>query len=326
MTIIYKDVYINNTSVVAGPYLNEGPLKDNFDDIYEDFYDNEKTFEDCEIKELKKTINILLDKVSKKTEDIDLLMSSDLTNQLIISNYTMKDINIPFFGIYNACASFCEELILASSLIYNDKKIICTTSAHTLTSERQYRSPIEYGGPKPDYSTFTVSSATACLISNNKDGVRIESGTIGRVVDLDIKDPFDMGGVMVPGAVDTLYKHLMETKREPDYYDLIVSGDLGKYGEKIFKRYYKEKYGIELGNYIDAGAYIYNKDDKRVYAGGSGPSCLPTYFYSKIIPDIKNKKIKKVLLLGTGALLSSTSVNQKKSIPSICHAVSVEAI
>ena len=324
MTIYYKDVYLNNYSVVGGPYLNEGPLKEYLDETYKDFYDGEKTFEDCEIKELYKSINILLNKVDKKKEDIDLILSSDLTNQLMISNYLVEKINIPYFGVYNACASLNEELIIAS--LFKNKNIICTTSAHTLTSERQYRSPIEYGSPKPDYSTFTVSASTACLVSNNKEGVRIESGTIGKVIDSGIKDSFDMGSAMAIAAVDTLHNHLVETNRGLDYYDLIISGDLGKYGEEIFKRYYYEKYKTKLNNYLDAGAYIYNKDDKRVYAGGSGPSCLPTYFYLKVFKKMKDKKIKRVLLLATGALLSTTSVNQKKTIPSICHAVSLEAI
>ena len=327
MTLFFN-TYINNDAVVGGPYLIDGPLKDCFDDIYEDFYDEEKTFEDCEIKEIKKGISILLDKEDLKEEDIDLVLSSDLTNQIIISNFSMKDINIPYFGIYNACASICEEYIIASSLLYNKdvSKIICVTSAHNLTSERQYRSPIEYGGPKPDYSTFTVSASTSGIISKEKRGIRIESGTIGKVVDYGVKDSFDMGGAMAPAAVDTLITHLKDTKRDISYYDLIITGDLGKYGEEIFKELFKKISGVKINNYEDSAAHIYNKEDKRVYAGGSGPSCLPTYFYKKIIPLMKEGKLKRVLLLATGALLSTTSVNQNKSIPCICHAVSVEAL
>lgn len=328
MTIKFNKVYLNNTSVVAGPYLIDGKLKGLFDDTYIDFYDGEKTFEDCEIKELKKSINILLNKEKIKKENINLMISSDLSNQLMISNFVARDINIPYFGVYNACSSFTEELIIASSMIDSNKleRVICTTSSNIMTSERQFRSPVEYGSPKPEYATFTVSSATACLISNKKSNIKIESATIGRVEDLNIKDGFDMGSAMTPSAARTLYEHLNELNRTIDYYDLILTGDLGIYGEKIFKEYCMTQYGIKLDNYNDTATLIYNKDDKDTLAGGSGPSCMPTYLFTKIISQMKDKKIKKVLLLATGALFSLTSVNQKKSIPSICHAVSLEAI
>ena len=327
MTIYYKDAYINETSVTAGPFLIDGPLKEKFDNVYTDFYDKEKTFEDCEVNELVKTINSLLRKGNYNNKDISLLISADLSNQIVISNLAANKVGITYFGIYNACASFCESLILASSLLYNrDDKVICTTSAHNLTSERQFKAPVEYGMPKPEYSTFTASAATACIVSHKKEGVRIESGTIGKVIDLGIKDAFDMGSAMSPAAAYTLNKHLKDTNRDISYYDLILTGDLGMYGKKIFKEFCLKEYGLKLNNYDDAACLIYNNKDSRVCAGGSGPSCLPTYVFCEIIPKMKKKKIKRVLLLATGALFSTTSVNQKKSIPCICHAVSLEAI
>lgn len=320
MTIKFNDVYINNTSIVGGPFLYDGPLKGRFDDIYTDFYDGEKTYEDCEIKEYEKCINILLSKEDKKPI---LAISSDLNNQLYISSSVYRKIGIPYLGIYSACASFCESLIIGSSMVNKDSSIICSTSSHNMTAERNYRNPTEYGAPKPDYSTFTACSSVGCTISTNKGIAKIESGTIGTVYDLDTKDSSDMGSAMVPAAAKTLYEHLSDTKRDISYYDLIVTGDLGKYGLKIFKRYFFEEYGYDLNNYTDSSINIYNMEDKRVLAGGSGPSCLPTYLFTKIIPEYKNKKI---LLLATGALLNMTSTNQKKSIPSICHAVSLEVL
>lgn len=326
MTIFFDNAYINNKVVIAGPFLIDGPLS-GFDDTYSDFYDGEKTFEDCEIKELEKSVSLLLKKESIYNKDIDILISADLTNQLVVSNVVANRVEIPYLGIYNACASFCEGLIIASSMIENGvKNIICTASSHNLTSERQFRSPIEYGGPKPDYSTFTVSAATSCLVSNKECGIRIESGTIGKVIDLGVKDAFDMGSVMAPGAADTLNRHLSDTNRDSSYYDLILTGDLGKYGREIFKEYCSKEYGYKLDNYDDSACLIYNNKDRRVKSGGSGPACLPVYFFSEIIPRMKKKEIKRVLLLSTGALHSTTSVNQKKSIPSVCHAVSVEVI
>lgn len=326
MTIYFDNVYLGKNAVVAGPFLNNGPLKDNFDAVYNDFYDGEDTFEDCEIKEAKRCINILINKC--KAISIDIFLSTDLINQLMISNFVAKDIKYPFLGLYNACASFVEEIIVASSLLNNKdvNNILCLTSAHNLTSERQYRNPIEYGGPKPEYATFTVSAATSFIVTKDIEDIKIESCTIGKVYDYDIKDSFDMGSAMASSAVLTLIKHLDDTKRNPNYYDLILTGDLGKYGKEIFKEmFYREK-GIKLDNYNDSAVLVYNMDDKEVLAGGSGPSCLPSYYFSKIYNMMKDKKIKRVLLLATGALLNTTSVNQKKSIPSICHAVSLEAI
>lgn len=326
MTLKFKDVYLNNYSVVAGPFLFDGPLKGKFDVEYHDFYDKEKTFEDCEIKELKKSIENVINKESNKK--IDILLSADLNNQIVISNIVAEKIGIPYFGLYNACASFCEELIIGSSLLYNEEisRVLCTTSGHNMTSERTYRNPVEYGAPKPKYSTFTVSSATSTLISNKKSNIKIESGTIGKVVDLGITDSNDMGSAMVPAAATTLYKHLKDTNRNEDYYDLILTGDLGKYGKEIFKEYCNIEYGYKLDNYNDSATLIYNNDDDRVLAGGSGPSCLPSYFLTEVVPKMNSKTVKNVLLLATGALLSTTSINQKKSIPCICHAVSLEVI
>lgn len=328
MTIKINNVYLGSTSTVAGPFLYNGPLKNKFDSEFNDFYDNENTFEDCEIKELKKSIDIILNKEKKKEKDIDLLLSADLTNQLIVSNFALKDMNIPYFGLYNACASFCEELIVGSCMLSNRdiNNVICTSSSSNLTSERQFRSPVEYGSPKPDYATFTVSGAGSCLLTNKKTNIKVECGTIGKVTDLGVTDAFDMGSAMTPAAARTLYEHLNDTKRKPEYYDLIITGDLGKYGEKIFKKYCKEEYNLNLNNYFDSATKVYDMNDKKVLAGGSGPACLPIYTFSEIIPKMKEGKIKKVLLLATGALYSTTTVNQKKSIPCICHAVSLEVI
>ncbi|MBQ1496619.1 MAG: stage V sporulation protein AD [Bacilli bacterium] len=326
MTIYFDNIYLGKNSVVAGPYINNGPLKGHFDAIYNDFYDGENTFEDCEIKEAIKCINILINKY--KDINIDIFLSTDLINQLVISNFVANNIKIPYMGVYNACATFVEEIILGSSLLNNKNinNVLCLTSAHNLTAERQYRNPIEYGGPKPEYATFTVSAATSFILTKEREDIKVESCTIGKVYDYGIKDSFDMGSAMASSAVLTLIKHLEDTKRDPNYYDLILTGDLGKYGKEIFKTmFYKEK-GIELNNYNDSGVLVYDMNDKEVLAGGSGPSCLPSYYFSKIYNMMKDKKIKKVLLLATGALLNTTSVNQKKSIPSICHAVSLEAL
>lgn len=327
MTIKLNNIYINNTSNISGPYSSSGPLKDNFDYIFKDFYDGEKTIEDCEIKNGIKCIDILFKKSNIKYKDIDLIIISDLSNQIAVSNYIMRNFRIPTLGVYSACASFCEELIIASNFLSNKniRNIICFVSSNNLIAEKEFRNPIEYGMRKPSYSTFTATISSSFLISKNKSNIKIKTYTIGEVYDLDIKDTYNMGAVMTPACARSLYKHLKDLNIDSSYYDLIISGDLGEYGSKLFKEYMKINYNIILDNYVDAACNIYNKDDKRVYSGGSGPSCLPAFFSLKIMPLMKEGKIKRVLLLATGALHSKEMVNLKKSIPAITHVVGVEA-
>ena len=326
MNIKFNNVYVDNVSTVAGPFVINGPFK--YDDIFTDFYDEEDTFEKCEIKELKKAIDILFKKSNKKEKDVHFAIGSDLMNQLTINNYTYKEYDIPFLGVYNACASICEEILIASSILdkYNDKNAIITASSHNMTAERQYRNPVEYGAPKPKTTTFTTTGAACMLLTNKKTNIKVESATIGKVIDMGIDDVYDMGSVMTPSAAYTLNEHLNQTKTKPEDYDLILTGDLGIYGKELFKEYVKEEYNITLGNnYDDTATMIYDfKDD--VYAGGSGPSCMPLVVFSDVIPKLKNKKIKKVLLIATGALMSPTTINQKMGIPSVSHAICLEAI
>lgn len=326
MNIKFNNVYVEDVSTIAGPFVKNGPFT--YDYIFEDFYDNEDTFEKCEIKELINSVNILLNKTNKKSEDVSFAISSDLMNQIIISNYAYSKLNIPFMGVYNACASMCEEILIASSILdkYKDKCAICSVSSHNMTSERQYRNPVEYGAPKPKTATFTVTGAASLMLTNKKTNIKVESSTIGKVIDMGVSDVFDMGSVMTPSAAYTLNEHLKNTNTKVSDYNLILTGDLGKYGKDLFIDYVKEEYGITLGdNYDDSATMIYDYSD-NVYAGGSGPACLPLVTYSYVIPKMKNKELKKVLLIATGALMSPTSINQKMSIPSVSHAICLEAI
>lgn len=327
MTIKFNNVYVRNVSTVAGPFVIEGPLKGNFDIEYYDFYDDEDTYEKCEMKELKRCIDELLKKSELDINNIDCIFQADLMNQITISNEVASLFPISQIGIYNACASSCEGIILAASFLDSKKmnKAICTTSSHNMTAERQFRNPTEYGSPKKKTSTFTVSGATSILLQNEISDIKVDSGTIGHVIDKGITDVNDMGSVMAPAAAFTLNEHLKDTNRSINYYDLILTGDLGKYGKEIFKEYCKKEYNIDISNnYDDSATMIYDYENENVYAGGSGPSCLPLVVYSTIIPKMLEGKLKKVLLLATGALMSPTTVNQKMSIPSICHAVSLE--
>lgn len=328
MTNKYDNVYINEVSTVTGPYETKGPFSKLYDKSYNDFYFGEKTFEQAESKLIDESVDILLNKIGKTRFQIDLHISGDLMNQLVASNYAASRLGIPYLGIYNACASSVESLIIGSNFIENNvcKNVVCTVSSHNNSAEKQFRYPVEYGGPKPRYTTFTVTGGACLYLTKEKNGVKVDSSTIGTVVDLGIKDVYNMGAVMAPACGDTIFKHLMNTKREIGYYDLILTGDLGIYGKKILYEYMKTEYNIELKNYDDAACMIYDINNQPVYAGGSGPACLPLVFNSYIFDKMKKGEYKRVLLVATGALMSPTMVNQKLSIPSIAHAISLEVI
>lgn len=328
MTFKYENVYINDTATITGPYEKKGPLENFFDKSYDEFYFGTKTWEDAESKLLEESVDLLLRKVGKTRFDIDVHIAGDLLNQLVASNYAASHLQIPYMGIYNACATSVEGLIIASNMLEAGqiKNCICSVSSHNNAAEKQFRYPVEYGGPKPKTTTFTTTGGVSAYLTNDKKGIKVSSATIGIVQDLDIKDAYHMGAVMAPACADTIYRHLSNTKTSVNDYDLILSGDLGIYGKDILKEYMKTEYGISLNNYDDTATMIYDIDTQPVYAGGSGPACAPLVVYGYIFKKMKKKEIKKILLVATGALMSTTMVNEKHTIPSIAHAISLEVI
>lgn len=326
MTFKYNNVYLNETGTVTGPYEANGPFSKLYDKSYDDFYFGTKTWEQAESKLIDDSVDIVLAKIGKTRFDIDLHISGDLLNQLTASNYSASRLKIPYLGIYNACASSVEGLIIASNMIETGQvdNAIVTVSSHNNGAEKQFRYPVEYGGPKRKTTTFTTTGGTCAYLSRDKSSIKIESSTIGIVEDLGVKDVYSMGAVMAPAAANTIYRHLSDLNRSIDYYDLILTGDLGIYGKDILKEYMKIEYNIELKNYDDSASMIFAINEEPVYSGGSGPACLPLVVYSYILDQMKKGKLKKVLLVATGALMSPTSVNQKLTIPSIAHAISLE--
>ncbi len=319
----YKNVYLNDYYTVVGPLEKESRLK-GYDIALDDFYYNEKTFELAEVKMQNVVIDNILFKNGLKTSEVDLLIGGDLTNQISVTNYSARNYNFPFLGLYAACATFPESLIVGANFIdnMNYKKIITITSSHNLTAEKQFRYPTEYGAPKPHTATFTATGSAATLLSRAESRIKIESSTIGTPVDMGIKDANNLGAVMAPAAASTLLRHLSDLKRDADYYDLILTGDLGCVGGEIFKEYLKRNQNMKLKNHLDAGCELFLKG-QDTYAGGSGPVCLPLVLFNRIL---LSRKYKKILIIGTGALHSPTLVNQKKSIPAIAHAVSLEVL
>ena len=320
MTFTYKNVYVKNTSTIGGIYESKGPLSKYFDKVLNnDLYFGEKSFEKAEVYLIREAVSILLRKSNLIDKDIDLVISGDLQNQIAASSYAFRNYNIPFLGIYNACATSSEGMIIGSNLVGSKKikRCIVTTSSHNMVSEKQFRNPTEYGTLKPDYATWTVTGGASILLSNEKSDVRVSAGTIGKVIDLGVKDVNNMGAVMAPAAGDTIYRHLKDLKRDISYYDMVLTGDLGKYGKRILIDYMKREYDIDISNnYDDCGTMI--------YAGGSGPVCSALVGFGYIYSLLKKKSVKRVLFVPTGALFSPSMFFQKESLPAIAHAVSLE--
>lgn len=318
-SIKYKNVYIEDGYSIAGKNEVKGSIK-TYDRVIDDYYFGTATFEDAEVKMQNVAIENLIKK-NKLEDKIDLIVAGELSNQLAISNFAMVKWKVPYLGCYSACASFNESLIILANML-DCKKIkygISLTSSHINVAERQFRYPIEYGAPKIKRSTMTATGCVAALLTNKKTNIRLTSSTIGEVVDYGISDALNMGAVMAPAAATTLMNHLKDLKLDENYYDLIITGDLGRVGSKLFIEILKAN-NIKLNNYIDAGSLLFKEEDFDI-SGSSGPVTLPLVVFNKIL---KNKKYKKILLLATGSLHSTTLVNQKKTIPAISHAVALE--
>ena len=330
MTFKYENVYIKETSTVAGPYEKKGPLKKYFDKTYNDLYFGEDSWEKAEIKLVKDCLSLMVKKSGVLKKEFDLVLAGDLLNQITASTYGTVDYGKGFIGVYGACSSSVLEMIIASNFIESKQanNALCVVSSHNMSSEKQFRNPTEYGAPKPRSATFTATGAASILLTNEKSEVRVESATLGKIIDMEENDPNDMGRVMAPSAIDTLKRHFEETGRDPDYYDLILTGDLGVYGKDIVKDYMLAKENLDLNdNYNDCGVLLYDlENQKEVLAGGSGPGCSALVNYGYVYNQLKSKKIKRVLLLATGALFSPTLLYQKENINSIAHAISLEVV
>lgn len=328
MTFKYNNVYINEVSTITGPKEGEGPLSKFFDKSYSEYYMGSDTWEQAEVKMNTENIDLLLNKCNRSKKDVDIFISGDLLNQIVASSYAASTLNIPYMGIYSACATSTEGIIIASNMIEGGliNNSVVNVSSHNNASEKQFRYPVEYGGPKPVTQTFTVTGSASALISNKKSNIKVESATLGKCIDSGVKNVFDMGSVMAIAAADTIDKHLKDTKREIGYYDLILTGDLGMYGKSLLKDVLKDEYGYDTRNVDDSACMIYDINKQSVYAGGSGPACIALVTYSYILNLMRQGKLNRVLMVATGALMNPTMVNQKLSIPSIAHAVSLEVI
>lgn len=316
---------IISSASIVGKKEFEGPLGEYFDDTITDAYHKQNSWELAQIKMTEDLLIKVLAKIDLAQADIDYLLAGDLLNQIIASNFAARDFPASFIGLYGACSTMVEALALSSLIIDGGAadNALAFSSSHYQATERQFRTPNEYGDKYPPYKQRTVTGGGAVIISNQKGGVQVTEATFGKVVDLGVKDPQDMGAVMAPAASDTILQHLADTGRDPDYYDLIITGDLGEVGKKVTIDLLAEQGCQVENNYDDCGVLIYNSQQK-VGAGGSGCGCSAVVAASYLLPQIMHNNYSKVLLLGTGALLNPTINLQGETIPGIAHAVALE--
>lgn len=321
----FHDVRILSSAVSVGPIEGNGPLKNDFDIIHDDLYIGQSTWEKAERKLFEEALDLSIEKAGLKNEQINLIIAGDLLNQIISASFTASYAQIPYLGVYGACSTSMEALSISASLIESDFAAYIATgcSSHNATAEKQYRYPTEYGGQKPPYAQWTVTGAGVAVVGKGLNGPKVRYSTIGKIVDLGIKDPFDMGSAMAPAAVDTIAQHFKDTGRTPDDYDLIVTGDLAGVGYPIAKQMLLEQ-GYDMSKvYKDCGLMIYSSE-QQVFAGGSGCASSAGVTYGHILKQLNQKKLNKVLVVATGALLSPITFQQGESIPCIAHAVAIE--
>ena len=327
-SLTFDNVYLQESGVVVGPKEYEGPLKEDFDNHFDDLRCGQKSWELAEIVMYRNALNICLNKNNMEIKDIDCVVSGDLNNQIIIGNYVLRDYDVPYLGVFNACSSSVEGLIVASNLIQANgfKNIVVAISSHNATAERQYRYPTEYGGQKPETTTSTVTAAASTLVSDKPSLIKVTKATVGRVVDAKINDALDMGRAMAPAAYNTINQHFVDFDVDPSEYDLILTGDLSYYGSDMLIKIFQE-YDVDITkNHNDGGLMIYDRDQQKVFSGGSGCGCLPAVMYSNVIKRMLNGELKKILCVGTGALLNPIILAQKETIPAIAHAVVLERV
>ena len=317
---------ILSTSCIVGPKEGQGPLAKYFDKCLEDEFWGEKTWEKAESKIIKETVNSVISKSGLSSSNIDYCFAGDLLNQCISSSFGLRELNIPFLGIFGACSTFVEGLIMSSIFIEGGaaNNCLCAASSHFCSAEKQFRFPLELGNQRPPTSQWTVTGAGSAIVTKSSVGPFITNVTIGKIIDMGIKDANNMGAAMAPAALNTLITHFKDTGRNPSYYDAIITGDLGHIGKEVLIEL-SEKEGFNIkSNYNDCGVLIFDKDSQDTHSGGSGCACCGTVFSGYLYNQLKSKKIKRLLLIATGALTNSTSSQQGESIPGIAHAISIE--
>lgn len=317
-------ICVSGFATVAGQKEANGPLKDDVDVFLKGRFFGEKSFEKAESKMQQIAVIKAMQKANLTADEIDAIFAGDLLNQCIGTNYGLRELEIPFVGLYGACSTMAESILVASIFIETGlvKKTISVTSSHFCAAERQFRFPLEYGGQRKRTAQWTATAAGAVLLeSGNKKKIYVKSGCLGKIIDFGVKDISNMGAAMAPAASDTIIRFLEETNTTCYDYDLILTGDLGRVGSDLLYELLDQK-GVNIkSKHKDCGLLIYDKDDRDINSGGSGAGCSALVFCSNILKQLEENKLKKVLFVATGALMSKTSNQQGESIPAVAHLI-----
>lgn len=319
---------ILSTGTVVGPDEGDGPLSGDFDLVHPNLDLGQPSWEKSERLLLEQATDIALQHAKLRKEDIHFFVGGDLMNQIISNTFAARKLGVPYIGVFGACSTSMESLAVGSLIVASGAGdyVMAGTCSHNCTAEKQFRYPTEYGSQKPPTAQYTVTGAGAAVIGRSGAGPVVTAATIGKIVDLGIKDPFNMGAAMAPAAVDTIQTHLEDTGREPGYYDLIVTGDLAGVGLPIAAELL-QRHGVPLEQTKlgDCGLMIYDVAKQKVQAGGSGCACSAVVAYGHLLKRIHQGELRRILVVATGALLSPLSFQQGETIPCVAHAVAIEA-
>ncbi len=309
---------------VVGKKEGEGPLADSFDERSQDDTFGEATWEKSESAMQKRALTLALNKAGLAPSGLDFLFAGDLLNQCIGSAFAAREQGVPYFGLYGACSTMGEGLVLASMALDGGfgERAGVVVSSHFCSAERQYRTPLEYGGQRTPTAQWTVTGAGAAVLGAAGEGPFVTHATVGKIVDRGIRDTNNMGAAMAPAAADTILTHLRDTGRNPGFYDLIVTGDLGALGSDLLLELLQRD-GIELANHADCGKLIFDPQAQDVHSGGSGCGCCASVLTGYLLNGMREGKWSNLLFCPTGALHSPVSAFQGESIPGICHAVAI---
>ncbi len=312
---------------IVGPKEGQGPWAKNFDKILDDYLYGQSSWEKAENKLLQTAVKTAISKAGLDAEEAELLLAGDLLNQIISANYAARELNLPFLGLYGACSTMAESLLLAAMLVEGGffERVVAATCSHHYTAERQYRAPVEQGVQLSPSSQWTATASGAILVQPGGNGPRITCATIGKVVDMGITDAANMGAAMAPAAGSTIKAHFADTGRATDYYDLVVTGDLGAVGMNLIKQIFIQQGLVPQPTYSDCGVLLYD-GLPDVKAGASGCGCSAAMLCGPLLQKLSRAEINRLLFVATGALMSPTSTFQGESIPGIAHALAIENV
>ncbi len=316
-------VLVESYAAVVGEKEGQGPLGNCFDEIISDSHFGEETWEQAETRFQLEAVGLALGKARLCKDDIDIICAGDLINQCIGSAYSARELAMPFLGLYGACSTMAEGLLIASLLTDSGaaKRTATVTSSHFSTAERQFRFPLSYGGQRTPTAQWTCTASGAVILSRKKGSIHIIGGCIGKITDLHITDINNMGSAMAPAAADTIMRYLSATGTSPENYDLIVTGDLGTVGSQLLIDFML-KHGFDITRqHRDCGAMIFDAKAQDTHCGGSGCGCGASVLCGHFLPMLEQEKVHDILFAATGALMSPISLQQGESIPSISHLV-----